>query len=436
MATTKEKLQFIDKQSEPFVEDKELNEIEEQIESLKISSEGTVSETSKANILTSEIEILPNELDEILCVYSENCKDNVETSENINTNLNLFVPDEEETSKAVKSLASQIFEESTEQSKSNNDSSAVDNGVQNAVEELSCHVAELNDNLKDVESPDLTEKQSDTENGLSAFEEGKLLENEAAFLNFNDIEVNLDNLTDEDLNAYLSDMTEDSFCHNILTTEEKENYTESNNVLPDSVECEMSTGGNTNYLDELISELNPPELQQSEDSNHLMQSEFSTIENHPQNLCDNNGNQNVIIPDGELQSSDSALVAQNNSNELVCENRNLNEQNDTDDNSNNFLNGSLFSEEEQMLGKMKPFWIPDNETQMCMHCDVRFTVLKRRHHCRACGKVLCSQCCSEKAKLAYLDYREGRVCQICASILIQGKLFLFVSVYHTLLFFS
>lgn len=40
-----------------------------------------------------------------------------------------------------------------------------------------------------------------------------------------------------------------------------------------------------------------------------------------------------------------------------------------------------------VLGKQPPFWIPDSDAPCCMLCDVRFTVLKRRHHCRACGKV-------------------------------------------------
>ena len=40
------------------------------------------------------------------------------------------------------------------------------------------------------------------------------------------------------------------------------------------------------------------------------------------------------------------------------------------------------TEEEQMLGKVKPFWIPDEDAQNCLHCDVRFTLIKRRHHCR------------------------------------------------------
>jgi len=40
-----------------------------------------------------------------------------------------------------------------------------------------------------------------------------------------------------------------------------------------------------------------------------------------------------------------------------------------------------------ILGKQPPFWVPDSDAPSCMLCDVKFTVLKRRHHCRACGKV-------------------------------------------------
>ncbi|CAG2184169.1 unnamed protein product, partial [Oppiella nova] len=48
---------------------------------------------------------------------------------------------------------------------------------------------------------------------------------------------------------------------------------------------------------------------------------------------------------------------------------------------------------------------------------IRFNLIKRRHHCRACGKVLCSQCCNCRAKLVYLDGEVARVCHVCYSTL-------------------
>ncbi|CAH1132725.1 unnamed protein product [Ceutorhynchus assimilis] len=69
-----------------------------------------------------------------------------------------------------------------------------------------------------------------------------------------------------------------------------------------------------------------------------------------------------------------------------------------------------------MLGKEAPLWIPDADAAACLHCDMKFTVLKRRHHCRACGLVLCSKCCHLKFRLEYLD-SEARVCNKCHDIL-------------------
>lgn len=34
-----------------------------------------------------------------------------------------------------------------------------------------------------------------------------------------------------------------------------------------------------------------------------------------------------------------------------------------------------------------PPWVPDNEAPVCMSCKAIFTVVRRRHHCRNCGKV-------------------------------------------------
>ena len=66
------------------------------------------------------------------------------------------------------------------------------------------------------------------------------------------------------------------------------------------------------------------------------------------------------------------------------------------------------SEDQLMLGKISPFWIPDGDAANCMICDSRFTMVKRRHHCRACGKVLCGLCCSDKHALQIMDGKEGQ----------------------------
>lgn len=39
------------------------------------------------------------------------------------------------------------------------------------------------------------------------------------------------------------------------------------------------------------------------------------------------------------------------------------------------------------LGEVAPVWVPDSQAPACMKCGVKFTFTKRRHHCRACGKV-------------------------------------------------
>lgn len=69
------------------------------------------------------------------------------------------------------------------------------------------------------------------------------------------------------------------------------------------------------------------------------------------------------------------------------------------------------------IGKVQPYWIPDNMSLFCMICNIKFTFIKRRHHCRACGLVLCKACCSLKAKLEYMGDAEARICIQCDVLL-------------------
>uniref|UniRef100_UPI003AAFD850 zinc finger FYVE domain-containing protein 9 n=1 Tax=Centroberyx gerrardi TaxID=166262 RepID=UPI003AAFD850 len=65
--------------------------------------------------------------------------------------------------------------------------------------------------------------------------------------------------------------------------------------------------------------------------------------------------------------------------------------------------GILSKERGSVLGEVAPVWIPDAQAQVCMKCEVKFTFTKRRHHCRACGKVFCSVCSNLKFRLTHLD---------------------------------
>ncbi|KAI5617761.1 FYVE, RhoGEF and PH domain-containing protein 6 isoform X3 [Silurus asotus] len=65
------------------------------------------------------------------------------------------------------------------------------------------------------------------------------------------------------------------------------------------------------------------------------------------------------------------------------------------------------------LGSKAPIWIPDLRTTMCMICTCEFTLTWRRHHCRACGKVVCQACSSNKFYLEYLKNQLARVCDQC-----------------------
>lgn len=71
------------------------------------------------------------------------------------------------------------------------------------------------------------------------------------------------------------------------------------------------------------------------------------------------------------------------------------------------------------LGKQAPVWIPDYRVTMCQHCTATFTLTFRRHHCRACGKVVCDPCSSNRAPLLYKKNKVERVCDPCFEVLQQ-----------------
>ena len=38
------------------------------------------------------------------------------------------------------------------------------------------------------------------------------------------------------------------------------------------------------------------------------------------------------------------------------------------------------------------YWMPDRKCNNCYECNAQFTMFVRRHHCRVCGFIFCSDC--------------------------------------------
>ncbi|XP_042229640.1 lateral signaling target protein 2 homolog [Homarus americanus] len=61
-----------------------------------------------------------------------------------------------------------------------------------------------------------------------------------------------------------------------------------------------------------------------------------------------------------------------------------------------------------------PAWVPDQQAPRCMACGAAFTMVRRRHHCRNCGKVFCAHCSQHAVPLPHYGiWKAVRVCNVC-----------------------
>nr|XP_019602556.1 PREDICTED: FYVE, RhoGEF and PH domain-containing protein 5 isoform X1 [Rhinolophus sinicus] len=65
------------------------------------------------------------------------------------------------------------------------------------------------------------------------------------------------------------------------------------------------------------------------------------------------------------------------------------------------------------LGERPPTLVPVTHVMMCMNCGCDFSLTLRRHHCHACGKIVCRNCSRNKYPLKYLKDRMAKVCDGC-----------------------
>ena len=51
------------------------------------------------------------------------------------------------------------------------------------------------------------------------------------------------------------------------------------------------------------------------------------------------------------------------------------------------------------IAGVQPIWEKDSARKTCNDCNLKFTIRRRRHHCRRCGRLFCKKCSGEKLKL-------------------------------------
>lgn len=76
---------------------------------------------------------------------------------------------------------------------------------------------------------------------------------------------------------------------------------------------------------------------------------------------------------------------------------------------------------------VKPNWVPDGNSAVCEVCFVKFTLLNRRHHCRRCGKLVCSDCAPKNNSRPIPEFglkepvRHCRLCYKSPAVLFKGE---------------
>ncbi len=61
----------------------------------------------------------------------------------------------------------------------------------------------------------------------------------------------------------------------------------------------------------------------------------------------------------------------------------------------------------------RPVWVPDSHSKECMVCGQKFTAFVRKHHCRSCGRVVCTACSPHRVNLNALERGESKLERAC-----------------------
>ncbi|TPX49379.1 hypothetical protein SeMB42_g02620 [Synchytrium endobioticum] len=66
--------------------------------------------------------------------------------------------------------------------------------------------------------------------------------------------------------------------------------------------------------------------------------------------------------------------------------------------------------------RSREFWMEDAKAFRCYSCNLPFSLVRRKHHCRICGQIFCGKCATVQSAINFQLPGELRICVFC-----QGK---------------
>jgi hypothetical protein len=78
----------------------------------------------------------------------------------------------------------------------------------------------------------------------------------------------------------------------------------------------------------------------------------------------------------------------------------------------------LLAQDQQLIQDLGLTWQDNDAATNCWCCDRGFSLVRRKHHCRMCGYVVCWDCSSQKMVVPGFDTKQ-RVCNKCSSSWIE-----------------
>jgi FYVE zinc finger len=79
------------------------------------------------------------------------------------------------------------------------------------------------------------------------------------------------------------------------------------------------------------------------------------------------------------------------------------------------LDTSLGTQQPQLASYEPTKWVPNERFDSCQICTKLFGIFRRKHHCRACGVLVCTACSPDKEYVSGYKDTRVRVCRHCVA---------------------